>query len=748
VNVCVAGLWHLGITTAACLAEGGHHVVGFDPDTSVIETLNGGGLPIVEPGLDELMRAGLESSRLAFSADSSEALQGADVVWMTYDVGIGAAGRSTVFEQAEMLGPDLSEGALVVISSQVPVGTTREVERLFSARSPGRDITVAYSPENLRVGAAVESFLRPGRVIAGVGGESSRTRVAELFAPFTSSIVWMSVESAEMTKHALNAFLATSVSFINEIADVCEVVGADAAEVEQGLKSERRIGGEAYLTPGSAYAGGTLDRDVQNLLGVAREHGLPAHLLSGTAAANDAHRDWTFRMLQARLGSLRGCRIAIWGLATKPGSDIVVASASVELCVRLHHAGAEVVAFDPAVRQAPPELEGAASFASTPLAAAHGASALVVATPCPEFRAVPPDAVTAAMDRPLVIDPGRYLQASLASAKIEYCAVGQGDLADTHATPLRRAEPPSPATPDRRSLGGYVCVVSGSSRGLGREIAGALARRGASIALCARHADAVLGVADELRAAHGVPVHAGVLDVTDRHAVSEWAESTLQSVGAPDVLINNAGVLGPVGRLDQLDLGDWRQALDINLVGAATLSAAFLPSMIERRRGAIINLSGGGIGGPRPPGYMSAYTTAKAGLVVLTETLGEELAPFKIRVYAVAPGAMATQLMRPVLDAGPEAAGARLYELTRQIYDPASPAPTQLPSELAELLVFLVTERPEWLSGKLLSAKWDTLQSLQHGEGDQEPSRFNLRRIDGVLYDERRPGAGGSSDAR
>jgi UDPglucose 6-dehydrogenase len=428
VNVAVVGLWHLGCVTAASLAAGGHDVVAVDFDPVTIRGLREGRAPISESGLTEAIAAGVASGRLSFS-DDPNAISSADVVWITYDTPVDAddnADVEFVVNQTARLFPALRAGAIVLTSSQVPVGTTARFEAMFHAARPDGDAGFGYSPENLRLGKALAVFQQPDRVVVGVRRESDRARVTELLAPFTSRIEWVSVESAEMIKHALNAFLATSVAFANEIATLCEVTGADAKEVERGLKTESRIGPGAYLGPGAAFAGGTLARDLVFLTGLGERHQRPARLLAAARASNDAHKQWAARRLQMELGDLRGQRIAVWGLTYKPGTDTLRRSSAVELCRRLHEEGAIVSAHDPAVTALPPDLSWLV-LAPDAVAAAAGTSALVVATEWPDYRAIDPAALVAAMARPCVLDASRFLAATLGrDPRIRYVIVGQG----------------------------------------------------------------------------------------------------------------------------------------------------------------------------------------------------------------------------------------------------------------------------------------------------------------------------------
>ena len=429
-KVCVLGLWHLGKVTAACLAAGGHDVTGLDFDPAVVERLMDGAAPIFEPGLDDLVTAGIASGRLRFTIDAAIAVSNADVVWIADDTPVDEDDRAdvdAVVQRASALFPYFGTGALVLISSQVPVGTTRRLEEMFASESSGRTIGFGYSPENLRLGNAIDAFTKPDRVVAGVGSARDRDRVAALFKPFTDRIEWMTVESAEMTKHALNAWLAMSVAFINEIAELCEQTGADALEVSRGLKSESRIGSKAYLAPGDAIAGGTLARDIMFLADLGRSHGVTTRLLTSVKASHDAHRHWAEHRLMHALDGVAGRTVAVWGLTYKPGTDTLRRSSAIELCQWLHAQGALVRAFDPVIATLPSELAACVTLTRTALAATEAASALVVATPWPEFRQVAAADVAAHMTRPLVLDAARFLRETLGSEPaIEYVSVGKG----------------------------------------------------------------------------------------------------------------------------------------------------------------------------------------------------------------------------------------------------------------------------------------------------------------------------------
>jgi UDPglucose 6-dehydrogenase len=432
-NLCVYGLWHLGSVTAGCMAEH-FHTVGLDPDPAVIDGLRDGRPPILEPGLEDLVRQGLAAGRLEVTVDVTRVAR-ADVVWVTFDTPVDQDDRADVelvVRHVERLFPHLADGTVVLLSSQMPVGTTARLEMAFAAVAGGRRVEFAYSPENLRLGKAIEVFRRADRIVVGTRTPEARGRLEQLLAPLGRPIVWVSTESAEMIKHAVNAFLATSVVFINEIAAACEATGADAKEVERGLKSESRIGPGAYLGPGAAFAGGTLARDVAFLLGIGERLGFATPLLAGVKQSNDVHRGWARRRLGELLGPLRGKTIAVLGLTYKPGTDTLRRSESVALCRWCIEQGAIVRAHDPSIREKTPELAGPLILSGTAEDAIRDADAIVVATEWPAFRALTGDEIASCAPRAVVLDANRFLAGGLAAdARIRYLAVGTAKRSTT-----------------------------------------------------------------------------------------------------------------------------------------------------------------------------------------------------------------------------------------------------------------------------------------------------------------------------
>lgn len=426
-KICVHGLWHLGSVTAACLASVGHEVFGLDYDEHIVQGLRAGKPPILEPGLEGMIRRGLDSGLLRFASLPEELPGDTQLLWITYDTPVNeddVADIDFVIAQAETVFPFLPANLTVLVSSQMPVGSIRRMEAIAARLCPEKVLSFSYSPENLRLGKALDVFLKPDRVVVGTRLEGDRERIGQMLAPITDRIEWMSVESAEMTKHAINAFMATSIAFANEIAVVCEMVGADAKEVERGLKSEQRIGSKARLAPGGAFAGGTLARDIEFLKAISRENRLSIPLVEAVRTSNDQHKDWARRKLEAILPNLDGVVVVVWGLTYKPGTDTLRRSLAVELCNWLIERGAKVRVHDSVVGILPDNWSGHVQRFEEPLAALEGAQVLLVGTEWPEYKEISGDHVAEVAPGLVVIDPNRFLSSLGTTTALRYIAVG------------------------------------------------------------------------------------------------------------------------------------------------------------------------------------------------------------------------------------------------------------------------------------------------------------------------------------
>jgi UDPglucose 6-dehydrogenase len=426
-KICVQGLWHLGSVTAACLASVGHDVVGLDGDLNNIDNLKQGKAPLFEPGLDEMIQNEIKEGHLRFAQNSREAVTDAEVLWVTFDTPVDEEDQADVelvLGKIKSVLPELNNGTVVLISSQIPVGSVRKLEHYVKESYSNKQICFAYSPENLRLGKAIDIFLNPDRIVAGVRSEVTRKKLEKLFTPITNKIEWMSVESAEMTKHAINSFLAISVTFANELASICELYGADAKEVERGLKTESRIGPRAYLSPGGPFAGGNLDRDIDFLDKAAKAKSLTVPLLQAVRVSNDGHKKWVQRRLLEQFTTIKKLSVAIWGLTYKPETSTLRRSLAVELCDWLICEGANVHVYDPVVKELPSRWNDQVDRFDDALEALEKTKVLVLGTEWAEFRETAKKILEVVENDFLVIDANRHLQNVIFPLGINYIAVG------------------------------------------------------------------------------------------------------------------------------------------------------------------------------------------------------------------------------------------------------------------------------------------------------------------------------------
>ncbi|MFM7692737.1 MAG: UDP-glucose dehydrogenase family protein [Actinomycetota bacterium] len=423
----VIGVGYVGLVTAACLAELGHPVVCRDIDPERVAMLQRGEVPIHEPGVPELLQRNAE--RLTFTLDMEDVFAAARIAIICVDTpptASGDADLSRVEAVIEAL-PASAEGAVLVMKSTVPVGTGRRMRSELDAR--GRtDVGYVSNPEFLREGSAVADFREPDRVVVGGDRPDDVERVARLYQDLNAPLVTTDTASAEMIKLASNAFLATKISFVNEIANVCERVGADVEEVARGMGMDARIG-SSFLRPGIGYGGSCFPKDVTALKQLAGNTGYSFQLLASVIEVNELQKRRVIGKLEERLGDLRDRRICLLGLAFKPHTDDMREASSIVLAARLVAEGASVVAFDPVAAQRargvlPAEVEIAGSLE----AAVREADAVVIVTEWPEFRAVLDEGVRSAMRRPLIVDGRNLLDPDEAvAAGFTYVPIGRAD---------------------------------------------------------------------------------------------------------------------------------------------------------------------------------------------------------------------------------------------------------------------------------------------------------------------------------
>jgi UDPglucose 6-dehydrogenase len=425
---------YVGLVSGACFAEFGMEVTIVEADDRKLGALREGRIPIFEPGLDRLVSENVAAGRLSFTGDMHEGLADAEVVFIAVGTptrrGDGHADLTYVYQAAQQVARKLKNYAVIVTKSTVPVGTGRRVAEIVRETRPDLDFDVASNPEFLREGNAIGDFMRPDRVVIGVESDRAADILRTLYRPLfliETPIIVTSIETAELTKYAANSFLAMKVTFINEVADLCERVGADVHDVARGMGLDGRIG-RKFLHPGPGFGGSCFPKDTLAMARIGQDAGAPQRLVETVVTVNDARKStMARRVILACGGSVRGKRIAVWGLTFKPETDDMRDAPSIPIVSRLVEDGAELHVFDPeGMEQAKPHLPSQVIYTTDPIEAATGADALVVVTEWNLFRAVSPARLKALMRGSVIVDLRNIFDpAAIRAAGFAYHAIGR-----------------------------------------------------------------------------------------------------------------------------------------------------------------------------------------------------------------------------------------------------------------------------------------------------------------------------------
>jgi UDPglucose 6-dehydrogenase len=409
VKIAVIGTGYVGLVTGTCLAETGHQVTCVDLDERKIATLRGGGIPIYEPGLEELVKRNVRDGRLAFTTVTADAVRDVDVAFIAVGTPPGETGEadlSYVLAAAEQIGRSIGRYTVIVNKSTVPVGSADRVSEVV-ARVAQVPFDVVSNPEFLKEGAAIDDFMRPDRIVVGVASEKARAVMTELYGPFVRTeqpILFMDRRSSELTKYAANAMLATRISFMNDVASLCERVGADVDHVRRGMGSDKRIG-YPFLFPGAGFGGSCFPKDVRALMTMARGVGLDFDLLRSVERVNERQKRTLLEKAQKHFGSLQGLTFAVWGLAFKPKTDDMREAPSITIIEGLLGNGARVRAHDPVASEVATAIFGGRiELCPDPYSAAAGADALVLVTEWNEFRQPDFERLKKTMKQPVLFD--------------------------------------------------------------------------------------------------------------------------------------------------------------------------------------------------------------------------------------------------------------------------------------------------------------------------------------------------------
>ena len=436
-KIAIVGTGYVGLVTGTCFAEMGVEVFCVDIDRQKIENLRKGIVPIYEPGLEEMVIRNYEVGRLHFTTDLTEVLDQVEIVFSA--VGTppdedGSADLKYVLDVARTIGRAMNKYLLVVTKSTVPVGTARRIRQTIADELDRRGVTIdfdiASNPEFLKEGAAVKDFMHPDRIVVGVESDRARRLMEKLYHPFMLNnfrIIYMDIPSAEMTKYAANAMLATRISFMNDMANLCEIIGADINMVRKGIGADTRIG-SSFLYAGCGYGGSCFPKDVKALISTASDHGYPMRILQAVEDVNEEQKTLLFRKLSAHFGGdLRGRKVAMWGLAFKPETDDMREAPSLVLIDRLLDAGCQITAYDPvAIPEARRRIGDRIAYAKNIYETVEGADVLMVVTEWKEFRLPAWARIRSLMKTPLILD-GRniYNIAEIEEAGFTYHCIGR-----------------------------------------------------------------------------------------------------------------------------------------------------------------------------------------------------------------------------------------------------------------------------------------------------------------------------------
>jgi len=429
-KICVIGVWHQGAVAAACLSVAGYTVIGVDRDQTRVDKLNGGLAPLFEPGLDELLAKGIQSGRLSFTTNIAEGLKGSTNVLFMFDTPVDEnddVDLTEIFSTARLMATYLEPHSLILVTAQVPIGTCEQIERTILEENPRADFSIAYSPENLRLGQAIERFKHPPLPVIGSNDKDALDRLEALLAPLHTSWMRVNLRTAEMIKHGLNAFLAVSICFANELGNLCDELGADAQQIAAALRLEPRIGSKAMLFPGLGFSGGTLARDMKTLQRLGDNLDYETYLLDGAWKTNVQQNRLVVRRLTKFLGSLAGRKIGVLGLTYKPDTSTLRRSASIEIIREMVSQNASVRACDPRADREELKEHSEFELCEDAYTVAEDCDALVIITPWPEYKDLDFNRLRLAMKRPLIFDTQNLLSSALLTkVGFTYMGIGRG----------------------------------------------------------------------------------------------------------------------------------------------------------------------------------------------------------------------------------------------------------------------------------------------------------------------------------
>ena len=715
-KVFVQGLWHCGCVISASLASLKHDVVAYDDNKKIINKLKKNIAPIYEPGLKDLLETTIKDNKLSF-VNNLNKLNTADIIWFTYDTPVNEndqADTKYVLDKIKKTLNKLKSNKYVIISSQLPVGSIQLLER-YSKNILKKKFYFFCCPENLRLGNSLSSFLHADRIVVGYRDNKSKKNISSFLQTINKNLIWMKIESAEITKHAINSFLASSISFINEISLICEYTNANAKEVEEGLKSETRIGRKAFLSPGIPFAGGTLGREVNYLNEISKRKNLNTKLLSSIKASNENHKKWIYNHLKHLIINKKVKRILIWGLTYTENTDTLRRSLANEISNWLRIYNVKVSGYDSNIKTTSSKI---IKLLSSTTSTIKNIDVLIILGKSKDFLKISPNIIKKINKKLIIIDPNYFCNHFEKIFKNNYIYVGKPISLSTI----------SPAINFDYNLKNQVVLITGASKGLGYEVAKYFLKFGSNLMICSRNYTEIKKAYEKLSKIKkkNQKIFYSVTDVSSFDQVKKLIKTTIKKFKKIDVLINNAGIYGPKGYIEKVSWNEWVKTMQINLFGSVLLCRAVIPYFKKKNKGKIIQLSGGGAASSLP--LISSYAVSKAAVVRFVENLSEELKNYNIDINAVAPGPLNTGMLEEVLKAGPKKVGKVFYNKSlKQKETGGTPF-----SKACELILFLGSKYSDGIRGKLISALWDDWKNwINYKELLQSSDAYTLRRIVG-----------------
>ena len=717
-KIFVQGLWHCGCVISACLASLKNNVTAYDDNKRIVNKLKKNITPIFEPNLKELIRTSTKGGNLTF-VHNLKKLNSSNIIWFAYDTPVNEydqANTKYVLDKIKNTLKKLKSNKLVIISSQLPVGSIKLLE-IYSKNILKKNFYFFCCPENLRLGNSLSSFLQADRMIVGYRDNNSKKKIISFLETINTNLIWMKIESAEITKHAINSFLASSISFINEISSICEYTNADPKEVEEGLKSETRIGRKAFLSPGMPFAGGTLGRDVNYLNEISKKKKLNTKLLSSIRTSNENHKHWIYNHLKHLILNKKIKKVLIWGLAYTENTDVLRRSLSIEISNWLKNYNIKVSGFDNNIKKLPPELTKTINLLSTPTTSIASIDTLIILGKSKNFLKISPNSIKKINKKLIIIDPNHFCSNFKKIYKNKYISVGKSSSSLLTNIPKINFN---------YNFKNQVVIVTGASKGLGYEVAKYFLKYDSNLVICSRNLIEIKKAYEKLNRIKKKyqKILYLVTDVSSYDQVKKLINTTIKKFKRIDILINNAGIYGPKGDIEKISWNEWVKAIEVNLFGSVQLCRVVIPYFKKRNKGKIIQLSGGGAASPLP--LISSYAVSKAAVVRFVENLSEELKDYNIDINAVAPGPLNTGMLEEVLKAGPKRVGKNFFnESVKQKKTGGTPF-----IKVCELILFLGSKYSNGIKGKLISALWDDWKNwTNYKDLLQKSDAYTLRRI-------------------